>query len=118
MFGSGSTSRSSRWSSTSSVMTSSSFRPDGQGPARGYQLRLQVAVHQVDFLLTAKALADVLRPDFADSVDCLQLAIGGGQQFLQAPKLVHDLLDHLPGQARDAFQDPEASGRDGVIKRV
>src|SRR5947209_15347504 len=91
-------SRSSRGSSISSVMVSSSFRNErGQRPARGClsqknyvwrdRSRLQVPVHQVDFLLAAKPLADVLRPDLADSVDGLQLAVGGGQQLLEPSEL-------------------------------
>src|SRR5881394_1010751 len=91
-------SRSSSGSSISSVMVSSSVRNGrGRRPARGFlsrtnyvwrdRSRLQVPVHQVDLLLAAKTLADVLRPDPADSVDGLQLAVCGGQQLLQPSEL-------------------------------
>ena len=52
------------------------------------RLRLQVPVHQVDLLLAAKALADVLRPDLADAVDGLQLAVSRGEQLLEPSELV------------------------------
>src|SRR5689334_21527878 len=101
-------SRSSRCSSISSVMVSSSFRNGrDRRPARGFhshenyvsrwRSRLQVPIHQVDLLLAAKALADVLRPDLADSVDRFQLAIGGSQQFLESAELADDPLHHQFG---------------------
>src|SRR5438105_12959821 len=94
-------SRSSRCSSISSVMVSSSvLNRRGRRPALDFLSqknyvcrwgsRLQVPIHQVDLLLATKPLADVLRPDLADSVDCLQLAIGGGQQLLEPAELAHD----------------------------
>src|SRR6516162_6107379 len=36
-------------------------------------LRLQVAIDEIDLLLSAKALADVLRPDLADAFDGFKL---------------------------------------------
>src|SRR5947209_20291964 len=113
-------SRSSRCSSISSVMVSSSVRNGrGRRPARGlhshknyvsgWRSRLQVPIHQVDLLLAAKPLADVLRPDLADSVDGLQLAIGGGQQFLEPAELAHDPLHHQLGETGNPSQDAEAS---------
>src|SRR5581483_12238531 len=115
-------SRSSRCSSISSVMVSSSFRNGRtRRPTRlfhshenyvsWWRSRLQVPIHQVDLLLAAKALADVLRPDLADSVDGLQLAIGGGQQFLEPAELAHDPLHHQFGEPGNPSQDAEASGR-------
>ena len=35
---------------------------------------LQIAIHEIDFLQPAKALADVLRPQIADAVDGFELA--------------------------------------------
>ena len=51
---------------------------------------MQVPVHEVDLLLTAKTLADVLRPDLADSVDGLQLAATDGEQLLESSELTDD----------------------------
>src|SRR5690348_14604524 len=122
-------SRSSRCSSISSVMVSSSFRNGRAGGPNahfhshknyvsGWRSRLQVPIHQVDLLLAAKALADVLRPDLADSVDGLQLAIGGGQQFLEPAELAHDPLHYELGETGDPSQDAEASRRGGVVEGV
>src|ERR1039457_4103495 len=57
---------------------------------------LQVAVHEIDLLQPAPALADVLRPDLPHALDPLQLDVGGGQQLVQAPELAHDLSDDQP----------------------
>ena len=60
---------------------------------------MQVPVHEVDLLQAAKALADVLRPDFTDALHRLQLGVGGGQDpfshaFDGLVRLPHqDLLD-------------------------
>src|SRR5579864_681587 len=120
MCGSGSVSMSTslRCSSVCCVMVSSSFRPGGIVPAGGLRLRLQIAINQVDLLLAAKALPDVLRSDLADSVDGLQLAIGGGEQLLQSPELVHDPLHHEFGQPGDAPQDAEPAWRYRVVEGV
>src|ERR1700759_5818400 len=99
-------------------MVSSSFRPSGIIPVGGLRLRLQVAINQVDLLLAAKALPNVLRPDLADSVDGLQLAICGGEQLLQSPELIHDPLHNEFGQPWDAPQNAESAWRDGVVQRV
>src|SRR5579884_1946684 len=121
-------SRASRCSSISSVMVSSSFRNGrGRRPARGFshmnyvsrwRSRLQVPIHQVDLLLAAKALADVLRPDLADSVDGLQLAVRGGQQFLEPTELADDPLYDQLGQTGNPAQDAEASRRGRVVEGV
>src|SRR5690242_20201658 len=122
-------SRSSRGSSISSVMVSSSFQNErGIRPALGFlsqrnyvwrdRSRLQVPVNQVDFLLATKALADVLRPDLADSVDGLQLAVGGGQQLFEPSELAHDPLHHQLGEAGDPPQDAESAGRRGIVEGV
>src|SRR5579875_3165078 len=125
MFATGSTiSRSFSCSSISSVMVSSSVVPGGQRPGRigctatGRCLRLQVPVDQVDLLLAAKALPDVLRPDLADTVDGLQLAVCGGEHLLEAPECVDDPLHDQLGQARDAAQDAESARRHGVVEGV
>jgi hypothetical protein len=70
---------------------------------------LQVPIDQVDFLLSAKALADVLRPDLADTVDGLQLAIRRGEQLLESPKFGNDPLDNELGQPWYAAQDAETA---------
>src|SRR5579884_1345217 len=122
-------SRSSRCSSISSVMVSSSVR-NGRDckPARGFlshknyvsrwRSRLQVPIHQVDLLLAAKTLSNVLRPDLADSVDGLQLTVRGGQQFLEPAELAHNPLHHQLGKAGNPPQDAEASRRGRVIEGV
>ena len=79
---------------------------------------MQVPVNQVDFLLAAKALADVLRPDLADTVDGLQLAIRCGEQILEAAELGDDPLNDQPGQAWYAPKDAEAAWRDGIVEGV
>ena len=71
------------------MMSSSSSLGGGRRP-----LGLQVPVHQIDFLLAAKALSDVLRPDLADSVDGLQLAVTGGEQILESSELTYDPLNN------------------------
>ena len=48
---------------------------------------LQVAVHEVDLLQPAQALADFLRPDLPNSLDRLQLGVGRGQELVQAAEL-------------------------------
>ena len=76
---------------------------------RDVALRLQVAINEVDLLLTAKALTDVLRPDLADSVDGLQLAIRRGEQLFESPELRHDPLNDQFGQLGYAPQDAESA---------
>jgi hypothetical protein len=56
-------------------MVSSSVKAARAGHPLADFLRLQVPIDQVDLLLAAKSLPDVLRPDLADSVDGLQLAV-------------------------------------------
>ena len=56
-----------------SVMIRSSLGGDNRGLDAGV-LCLQIAVHEVDLLETAKALADVLRPDLAHALYRLQLS--------------------------------------------
>src|SRR6478752_5350458 len=77
-----------------------SFVPAAQ--TDGPYSSLQVPVHEVDLLQPAQALADVLRPDLADSLDRLQVGVGRGEQLIESAELADDLRhDHL-GQARDA----------------
>src|SRR4051812_4484404 len=78
---------------------------------------LQIAVHEVDLLETAKALADVLRPDLADALDRFQLGVGGGEDLVQPAELADDVLHHELRQPRDAAQDAVAAGRDGIVQR-
>ena len=80
--------------------------------------RLQVAVHEVDLLQPAKALADVLRPDLADALDRLELGVRRGEDAVEAAELAHDLADDELRQARDAPEDPVAARRDGIVERV
>src|SRR3954462_15596592 len=79
---------------------------------------LQIPIHEVDLLETAKALADVLRPDLADALDRLQLRVGGGEDLIQPAELADDVLHHELRQPWDAPQDPVAGGRDGIVQRV
>src|SRR5215207_2609411 len=112
---SGSMTRSSICSSVTSGMV-----PPRSAPAtssRG-RLCLQVAVHEIDLLKPAKALADVLRPDFPNTVDCLQLAVSGGKEVVEAPELPDDLVDQELRQARNAPEDPIAPRRDGIVQGV
>src|ERR671938_1268309 len=79
---------------------------------------LQVAVHEVDLLQPAKALADVLRADLADALDPLQLGVGRGEDLVQPAELANDVLHHELGKPWDAAEDAEAAGRDGEVERV
>src|SRR5688572_26482275 len=79
---------------------------------------LQVAVHEVDLLQTAKALADVLRPDLSDSLDRLQLGVGRGQDLVEPAELANDVLHHQLREPGDAAEDAVAAGRDGIVERV
>src|SRR5919202_5918906 len=85
---------------------------------RTVRSRLQVAVHQVDLLEAAKALADVLRPDLADSLDRLQLGVGGGEDLVEPAEVADDVADDELGQPRDAAEDAVAARGDGEIERV
>src|SRR6478672_2008292 len=81
-------------------------------------LGLQVAVHEVDLLQPAKALADVLRPDLSDPLDRLELRVGRGEHLVQTAELLDDLLDDELRQAGDAPEDPVAAGRHRIVERV
>src|SRR5580704_5741609 len=104
-------------------MVSSSVR-DGRGSGtrarcfHSLELRLQVSVHEVDLLLPAKTLADVLRSDLADSVDGFQLAVGRGEQLLESSELADDPLDHQLRQSRNPPQDAESPGRCRIVEGV
>src|SRR5215213_6162733 len=92
-------------------------RPDAGRPTVSGSC-LQVAVHEVDLLQPAKALADVLRADLPHALDRLQLGVGGGEKLVEAAELADDVLHHELRQARDAPEDPEAAWRDGEVERV
>src|SRR5919206_4808131 len=113
-----SASRVSSRSSICSVAVSgmvSSFIGSG---CRTVRSRLQVAVHQVDLLEAAKALADVLRPDLADALDRLQLGVGGGEDLVEPAEVADDVADDELRQPRDAAQYAVAPRRDGEVERV
>src|SRR5436309_10381426 len=98
------TSRSSRSSvSVVSVMVRSSLG----ATARRSQcvLCLQVAVHEIDLLKSAKALADVLRPDLAYALDRLQFGVGRGEHLVQSAEVPNDVRDEEARQPRDAPED-------------
>ena len=79
---------------------------------------LQVPVDQIDLLKPPQALADVLGPGRADSVDRLEIGVGGRKDLLQAAHLLDDLLDDKLGDARDPAQDPvaaRATGKSSVL---
>src|ERR1700681_4509852 len=63
---------------------------------------LQVAVHEIQLLQPAQALANVLRPDLPHALDRLELRVAGGRQLVEPLKLVDDLGDHQFGQPWDA----------------
>src|SRR6476646_9014594 len=93
-----------------------SFVPAAQ--TDGPYSSLQVAVHEVDLLQPAQALADVLRSDLADPLDRLQVGVGRGEQLIESAELADDLRhDHL-GQARDATEHAVTARRDGIVERV
>src|SRR5687768_10243425 len=79
---------------------------------------LQVAVHEVDLLKPAKALADVLRPYLSHALDRLQLGVGRGEDLVQPAELADDVLHHQLGKPGDAAQDAVAAGRDGIVEGV
>src|SRR4051795_4244931 len=112
-----STSRSSRSScSVVSVMVRSSL---GATARRSQSvLCLQVAVHEIDLLKPAKALADVLRPDLAYTLDRLQFGVGRGEHLVQSAEVAHDVRDHDAREPRDAPEDAVSPRRDRVIERV
>src|SRR3954454_13925248 len=114
-------SRSSRVSVAVSGMVSSFIRvrpyAGPPGPNRGGSC-LQVAVHEVDLLQPAKALADVLRADLPDALDRFQLGIGSGEDLVQPAELADDVLDHELRESWDAAEDAEAVGRDGKVEGV
>src|SRR5881227_290922 len=99
------TSRASRSSVSSliSVMIRSSLG----ATARRSQcvLCLQVAVHEIDLLKSAKALADVLRPDLAYTLDRLQFGVGRGEHLVQSAEVPNDVRDDEARQPRDAPED-------------
>src|SRR4051794_24958076 len=116
---SGSGSRSSRAVSSISVvsgMGSSSVMARRQWPPSVSSL--QVAVHEVDLLQPAQALADVLRADLSDALHRLQLGVRRGEDAVEAAELTHDLADDELRQPRDAPEDPVAPRRDGIVERV
>src|SRR6266511_5604939 len=84
----------------------------------GGSLRLQVTVHEVDLLKPAQALADVLGADLAHAVDGLELGVCCREHLVEAAELLHDLLDHEPGEPRDAAEDPVAARRHRIVKGV
>src|SRR5437764_682269 len=116
--------------STSRVASSSSTRADSciasgemvssflPPPRAALCSSLQVAVHEVDLLKPAQALADVLRTDLSYSLDRLELRVARGEQLVQAAELDDDLGDDKFGQPRDAAQHPVAARRDRVVERV
>src|SRR3954453_11652260 len=79
---------------------------------------LQIAIHEVDLLQPAKALADVLRADLSDALDRLQLRVGGGEDLVQSAELADDVLDHELGEPWNAAEDAVAAGRDGKVEGV
>src|SRR5919199_987019 len=85
---------------------------------RTFRSRLQVAVHQVDLLEAAKALADVLRAYLPHALDRLQLGVGGGEDLVQPAEVADDVAHDQLGQPRDAAQDAVAARGGGEVERV
>src|SRR5947199_334543 len=90
----------------------------GQPLWRPVRSSLQVAIHEVDLLQPAQALADVLGPDLSYPLDCLELGVRGGQQLVEASELADDLGDDDLRQPRYAPQHAVAARRDRVVERV
>src|SRR3954471_10629713 len=87
-------------------------------PVRGARSGLQIAIHEVDLLQAAKALATGLRPHVSPSLDGLQLWVAGRQDLVQAAELSDDRLDHKFRQPRNASEDAVPPWRDGMVERV
>src|SRR5918997_1157965 len=100
------------------ISLSSSFIVAGADAAQPAGSCLQIAVHEVDLLQPAKALADVLRTDLTHAVDRLQLGVGGGEDLVEPAELAHDVLHHQLREPGDASQDAVAAGGDGIVERV
>src|SRR3954447_21806129 len=98
-------SSSSSVSSLISVMVRSSLV---RQPGVASVLCLQVAVHEIDLLESAKALADVLRPDLADTLDRLQFGVGRGEHLVQSAEVAHDVRHDDARETRDASEDAVA----------
>src|ERR671922_330401 len=96
----------------------SSFVGAGPESRTAGGLRLQIAVHEVDLLQPAKALADVLRADLSYAVHRFELGIGRGKDLVQPVELAHDVLDHQLRQPRDAAEDAVAPGSNGTMEGV
>src|ERR1044071_726174 len=106
-------------SKTASMASSSSgiggsFRLDGVCSPSA----VQVTVGQVDLLEPAQALADVLGPCGADTVDGGEFVVGGPQDLLQPAQLVDDLLDDKLGNAGHPAQRPVAARGDREVQGV
>src|SRR3954453_4239029 len=110
-------SRASRFS-VSVLMVPSSVGSARSGRQLGLLLGLQVAVHEVDLLQPAKALADVLRTDLPHALDGLEFAVCGCEHFVESSELPDDLLHHELWKPRDAPQYAIPAGRHGEVKRV
>src|SRR5436190_14533019 len=97
--------------------------PSSVGSARwgrqlGLLLGLQVAIHEVDLLQPAKALADVLRTDLSHALDGLELRVRRGEDLVEPAELADDVLDDETGKSGDAAEDAEAPRRHRVVERV
>src|SRR5436190_2693157 len=80
--------------------------------------RLQIAVHEVDLLQTAKALADVLRSHISHSLDGFELCVGSRQDFVQAAEVADNGLDNKLWQSWNAPEDAVAARRHRMVERV
>src|ERR687887_1087984 len=87
-------------------------------PKFGARSGLQIAIHEVDLLQAAKALANVLRPHISHSLDGLQLGVAGRQDLVQAAEVSDDGLDHKFWQSRYAPEDAVAARRYRMVERV
>src|SRR3954467_10485466 len=88
------------------------------GAANGLLLGLQVAIHEVDFLQPAKALADVLRTDLSHALDGLELRVRRGEDLVEPAELADDVLHDETGKSGDAAEDAEAPRRHRVVEGV
>src|SRR5258705_3582660 len=81
-------------------------------------LSLQIAVHEIDLLQPAQALADVLGADLPHAVDGLELGIRGREHLVEPAALLDDLLNDQLGEPRNAAEDPVAARRHRIVERV
>src|SRR6266404_4032032 len=99
-----------------------SFTPGGPFASAGClaraNLKLQVPVREVVFLEPPEARPDLPRPDRPDSLDALQISLGGPDDCVERTEVVDDPMDDRIGKPRDVRKHPVAARRDGEVQRI